>query len=98
MSQYAEQKPSFDEDLLLAAFLFLTENDAMMTRFLTDSGAQLNDLKSLFADPDLQASLLDFFLGEEALLTQFCADARISPEEIWRQRRKLPGFATWDSM
>jgi hypothetical protein len=79
------------ETLALKALAFLaTDADALM-RFLTQTGLDLDDLKLRAGDAELLAGVLDFLLGEDALVTAFAAEEGVDPTFIHAARRALPG-------
>lgn len=77
----------------IRALAFLAGDPAALGRFLAASGIGPQDLRDLADDPALLAGVLDFLLGDEALLLAFCESEQIAPDMPGKARRLLPGFA-----
>jgi hypothetical protein len=79
--------------LALKVLGFLAREDTALDRFLTLSGIHPQDLRARVADPLLLAAVVDFLLGDDALLTAFAQDEGIDPKVLHQARRALPGAA-----
>ena len=79
------------EILALKALTYLAGLDEMMDRFAALSGMGTGDILERAQDPEMLAGVLDFFLFDEALLTEFCEAHEIDPEEPAQARMALPG-------
>lgn len=79
------------EIMALKGLGFLVNSGAPMDRFLALTGTDARELRHRAAEPEFLAAVMDFFLSDEALLTVFCEDASIDPQDIQIARQALPG-------
>ena len=79
------------EILALKALTYLAGLDELMDRFAALSGMGPGDILERAQDPEMLAGVLDFFLFDEALLTEFCEAHEINPETPAQARMALPG-------
>jgi len=80
-----------NETLALQVVQFLAGDADRLGRFLALSGIAPADLKNTLNEPAFLGGVLDYLLGDETLLQEFCANAGVSPEQPARARRALPG-------
>ena len=78
------------ETVALQALGFLAAADAL-GRFMSVSGADLDTIRARADDPEFLAAVMDFLLGDDALVTDFCAQEKLDPQSLHRLRRSLPG-------
>lgn len=90
-ANYEAMQQEQAEILALKALTYLAGLDEMMDRFSALSGMGPNDVLERAADPEMLAGILDFFLTDEALLTEFCEAREINPGDPARARMALPG-------
>lgn len=88
---YSAMQQEEAEILALKALTYLAGVDEMMDRFAALSGMGPEDILERAQDPDMLAGVLDFFLFDEALLTEFCEAHEINPEHPAQARMALPG-------
>lgn len=81
------------EILALEALAWLVGQPDAIARFLTISGVEASDLRLAVGDAGLQASVLDYLLGHENLLLDFCQSASLKPQEVHTARYRLEGGA-----
>ncbi len=81
------------EILALKAMAYLVGLDEMMERFSAVSGIAPDDMRARASDPEMLAGILEFFLYDEALLTEFCEAHDIPPDAPAQARAALPGGA-----
>ena len=79
------------EALAVSALSFLAARPEALGRFLALSGIGPGTLRKSAADPGFLAGILDFLLGDEALLLEFAKDAGVPAERIGRARRLFDG-------
>lgn len=79
------------EQIALRALAWLAGNDDLLPVFLGASGASLADLKAQAADPEFQASVLDFLLMDDAWVIACCDALSLPYESLGRARVTLPG-------
>lgn len=89
---------TFSDELSFDVALFIASEESTLSRFLSESGASIDDLKTSLTSKETQAALLDFILSDDEMIQRFCLDKPYAAEEIWKARRNLPGFMTWDSI
>ena len=81
------------ETFALKALAFLATDGDALVRFLHQSGLELDDLKLRAGDAEVLAGVLDFLLGEDALLTAFAGDEGVDAKFVHAARRALPGVS-----
>ncbi|EJW20494.1 hypothetical protein IMCC14465_17870 [alpha proteobacterium IMCC14465] len=83
------------EILALNMLTWMAGNEEAMNSFSLQSGMAIQDILDQTGNPkvlaELLAGVMDFMLGFEELLTQFCEDNELNPEEPAQLRRYLPG-------
>ena len=92
-ANYTLMQQDIAEILALKALTYLAGLDEMMDRFSALSGMGAGDIIERAQDPEMLAGIMDFFLSDEALLTEFCEAHDIDPEDPARARMALPGGA-----
>ncbi|MBU6442640.1 MAG: DUF3572 family protein [Alphaproteobacteria bacterium] len=80
------------ETVALEALGFLAAADAL-GRFMAASGADIDVIRARAGDPEFLAAVMDFLLGDDALVTDFCAQQELDSAALHRLRRALPGAA-----
>lgn len=78
------------ETLSLRALAYIAGREDALERLLAVTGLGLADVKQRAGDPEFLAGVLDYLLGEEALLLQFCEAEEIDPSWPARARAALP--------
>ncbi|GHA12536.1 hypothetical protein GCM10007989_03750 [Devosia pacifica] len=77
-------------DALAAQCLgYLAEHPDELAEFMVQTGYSPDQLRSAVGSQDLNAGLLDYFAGREAILLAFCANSGVSPEtftRVWQQQ------------
>ena len=87
-----EPMPRAEAEALAASALeWLTRDPGRLGAFLAVTGAGLEDLRGLIADPVFLGSVLDFLLSDEAMLMAFCEALDLAPDRPMRARAGLPG-------
>lgn len=79
------------EALAARALAWMAEDPDMIGRFLAQSGAGPEDLRSQAGEPEFLGFVLDFLLADESALVAFAGAERIRPELATRARASLPG-------
>jgi hypothetical protein len=77
--------------LALEALGFIAADADLLDRFLLTTGLDAQQIRESAPEAAFQAGLLDYVLGDEALLLAFAAHAGIKPEAVARARFQLPG-------
>lgn len=70
---------------------FLAADEERLLAMLSSTGLDEQDFITRATDPQFQAFMLDYALGNESLLLEFAAGEGLRPEAILAARRKLPG-------
>ena len=83
--------PDAAQAVALGALAHLVADETARGRFLALSGATPEMLRQGTGDPAFLAGILDFLLGDEALLSAFCESAGLAPEAPAQARAALPG-------
>lgn len=81
------------EALALSTVQFIASEGDRLQRFLDLSGIAPESLRLRLGEPAFLAGVLDYLLGDEALLLEFAHWASLAPSEIAAARRSLGG---WD--
>lgn len=83
-----------DAEIVAATFLaWLTEDSERLGSFLGWSGESPDSLRQRLSDPGLLLAVMDFVMGDEALLLEACRALDLPPETPGRVRAALPGGA-----
>jgi len=77
--------------LALQVLTFLVEDGARIEGFLRMTGTDPSDLRALATSPDGLAAILDYLLGNEALLLAFTGEAQCPDDAPARAHRTLAG-------
>jgi len=81
-----------DSEQIAVLFLgFLAREPEHFSRFMALTGMSLEEVRHNADGREFQLALLDYLLGDEALLLTFCANENIPPEIIAPARHKLSG-------
>ncbi len=79
------------ETLAIAALTYLSFEPESLGGFLATTGIGPEHIRTAARDPEFLSGVLDYFLGDEALLIAFAKSQGIDPSEIQRARRALGG-------
>ena len=77
--------------LAVGALAFIAADSDRLNRFLSLTGLGPDNLRTAAADPAFLDSVLDYLVGDEALLVDFAADAGLKPEAVARAQAILRG-------
>lgn len=77
------------EVLALDALAFLAASPDDLALFMRLSGTDPAGLRACAGEPQFLAGVLDYFLGDEKLLTRFCGQQAIDPASVHRLRATL---------
>ncbi len=91
MRQAANRSREAAEALAIQALNFLATDPARLSRFLALSGLDPASIRTAAGESGFLAGVLAHLGEDEALLTQFAADAGVTPAEVDRARRLLAG-------
>jgi hypothetical protein len=81
------------EAVAVSALTFIAGEPERLSRFLSLSGLEVVNLRQVAAQPGFLAGVLAYLAGDEALLLEFAADARLKPEAVAGACRALnPGL------
>ncbi|MBV9045911.1 MAG: DUF3572 family protein [Alphaproteobacteria bacterium] len=75
--------------MALKALGILASSEGALQRLMDQSGLDAGTLRDHAGDPDMLASLLDFLLSDEELLTGFCDQDSIDPKAVHLARHML---------
>lgn len=81
------------EGLALRTLTALTQDMEQLGTFLAETGLSPQDLRARLHDPVLYGCLLDYILGDQALLEKLASDLGLAPQLLVWARLKLPGAA-----
>ncbi len=85
----ARMPPETAQVLALKALGFVAESEGALDRLMNLSGLDHDTLRSRAGEPEVLASLLDFLLGDEGLLVDFCHGESIDPRDVHMARHIL---------
>jgi len=92
MRHPVQQAPADAAQLLaIRGLTFVAEDADRLGRFLALSGVGPADIRARAADPAFLGGVLDYLLGDDALVVAFAEWARVAPETVARARRLMPG-------
>jgi hypothetical protein len=89
----SRQSTSVDSarSLAVSALAFIAADSDRLNRFLSLTGLGPDNLRTAAANPAFLGSVLDYLVGDEALLVEFAADAGLKPEAVARAHAVLCG-------
>lgn len=79
------------QSIALKALIFLVSDQDRAGTFMAATGIAPDDLSKGAADGDFLAGIIDYILGDEALVVAFAEGENLKPEKIAAVRRALPG-------
>jgi hypothetical protein len=77
------------EVLALNALAFLVNSPVEVERFFALSGIDPGDLSHAAGDAGFLGGVLDYFLGDDALLVRFCESQSLDPHSVHAARFEL---------
>jgi hypothetical protein len=83
--------PERAEILALESLGWLAGEDNALERFLNQSGIDAASLRQAAGSREMSVAVLDFLLGNEELLLQFCESASVAPKQMHLARHVLGG-------
>jgi len=81
------------EQVALQAIAWLAGNDDLLPVFMGSTGVDEDAFRNGVADPEFQASVLDFIMMDDAWVIAFCDVAAIPYDRLMQARAALPGGA-----
>ncbi len=90
-AKYTIMESDEAEILALKALTYLAGLDEVMDRFSDLTGMAQGDIVERASDTEMLAGILEFYLSDEALLTEFCEAFEIPLEAPARAHAALPG-------
>src|SRR5690349_22724114 len=79
------------ESLAVQALGFLAQEPVRLSRFLALTGIGPDQIRAAAAESGFLAGVLTHLGTDERLLTEFAAEAQVTPAEVDRARRLLAG-------
>jgi uncharacterized protein DUF3572 len=79
------------ETVAIQALSWLADQEELFGSFLNTTGASVNDVRGMAADPAFLGSVLDFILMADNTVTGFCDSVGLPPETPKLARQFLPG-------
>lgn len=73
------------------ALVWMSDHPDALGAFLDAGGLAAEELRGRVSDPEFLGFVLDFMLGNEAMLLEFCADSGCAPTAPGLARASLPG-------
>jgi Protein of unknown function (DUF3572) len=81
--------------IAISALSLLASNEDRLMDFIHVSGVDPSEIRSRTDDQHFLAAILDFFLADEKLLLEFCAEERLKPEVVHKAAHDLGG-GVWE--
>lgn len=79
------------EALAIKAIVWLAQNDELLPVFMGSTGADHATFREGLAQPEFQASVLDFLMMNDAWVIAFCDQEGIACDQVMQARAGLPG-------
>ncbi len=79
------------ETIALKALAYLANQEEVLVRFLAQSGAGAHELRARAEEPAFLASVADFLLADEGLVTGFCEAESLDARTLHLARHVLGG-------
>jgi hypothetical protein len=83
------------ETVAIQALSFLAGEPARLGRFLAETGLGPETLRGAAKSPEFLVSVLDFVLGDEAMVKEFARAHELKPSVVAAAREALGG-PTWE--
>lgn len=83
--------PETAQTIALQALSWLVGNDEICPTFLGSTGTSVDDLRARAADPEFQASVLEFLTMDDAWVIAFCDSVNLAYDSPLKARYALPG-------
>jgi hypothetical protein len=81
-------------EIVTQALNYLVANEPMLIRFFNLTGLTADTIREAAEDPCFHVFVLDHFLGDEILLTQFTHTTGIRSRDLRSARHRLEGSAS----
>ena len=91
MSDRSDDAPPAAEALIARVLQFFVADSDRLMRFFDVTGLTADTIRSAANAPGFAAPVLDYMLGDEALLQRFAAETGTQPEALLRARAGLDG-------
>ncbi|SHM04520.1 Protein of unknown function [Roseibium suaedae] len=93
MEAYSRVTITFDkaQEIATDALIYLTREPELTGRFLAVSGIGPESIREAAQEPGFLAGVLEFFMGDEALLLSYCENAGLRPTMMAAARFALAG-------
>lgn len=79
------------QEIATNALIHLSQDPELVGRFLAVSGIGPESIREAAGEPGFLAGVLEFLMGDEALLLTFCENQRLRPTMIAAARFVLAG-------
>jgi len=79
------------ETMALEGLGFLAGRPDDLERFLRNSGLDAAELRARAADRDVLRAVVEFLLADDALVTGFCGELGLTPQDLHRANHMLGG-------
>jgi hypothetical protein len=84
------------EVLAVKAIGYLAGDEDRLGEFLALTGLSPQELRGQIGDPAFLGAVLDYILGDERLLLEFCQSINAAPELPALARTRLPGAPVYE--
>lgn len=79
------------ETIAIQALGWLAQQSELLEGFISNSGADVNDLKQMATNPTFLGAVLDFLLMDDTQVIAFCDSIQLPYTDINVARQSLPG-------
>ena len=83
--------PADTEATAVAVLAWLANEPEMLSRFLSLSGVQPQQLRQAVNDPSFLAGMLEFLMQHEPTLMAFCSATETKPEDVVQAYHRYAG-------
>ncbi|WP_416899807.1 MAG: DUF3572 domain-containing protein [Minwuia sp.] len=80
--------------MALNAVQHIAADEHLLSAFVQQAGVTPAEVRDRIMEPEFQAGVMDFIMGDEQLALDFCAAFGHPPESLKAVRRALPGAGT----
>ena len=81
----------YAESIATQALVFLSQDERAFEGFLSTTGIDVSEIRSLAEDPHFLGGVLDHLLSQDKLVTEFCEQSELDLELPRAARQSLPG-------
>lgn len=77
--------------IAISGLAFMAGDKTHLERFLSLTGTDVSDLRTMAQSGEFFSAVLEYFLGDEPALLEFTTSQNLKPEDVQKAHRALTG-------